>query len=126
MTKNDPFIEALRRLCNAQGGAEFVAAAIHSSADNLKQILSATALPSGNLRGVGPNLRKKLNAAFPNWLNQPEGIERPAVTGLTPSATELALLFDMIPAGDLLRRVAAYNAASKAILDVLQRPNSSD
>ena len=127
MTEKDPFVEALVKLCEAQGGPEIVAAVIRSSAENLKQILNGTPLPSGNPRGVGPGIRKKLNAAFPNWLAMP-GIqtETPTPIGHTPSATELALLFDMIPPTDLLRRAAAYSAASKAIIDVLQQTKATD
>ena len=122
MSKKDQYVLALERLCKEHGGPDAVAFVIHSSADNLKQILNSTPLPSGNPRGVGPGIRKKLSAAFPSWLEPPPGqIETKILTGHTPSATELALLFDMIPAADLLRRVAAYSAASKAIIDVLQQ-----
>lgn len=43
----------------------------------------------------------------------------------SPSAMELALLFDEIPATDRVRRARAYSAASSAILDVLQEKPSS-
>lgn len=43
----------------------------------------------------------------------------------SPSAMELALLYDEIPATDRIRRARAYNAASAAILDVLQEKPSS-
>lgn len=43
----------------------------------------------------------------------------------SPSAMELALLFDEIPASDRVRRARAYAAASAAILDVLQEKPSS-
>lgn len=39
---------------------------------------------------------------------------------LTSSARELGKLFDLIPETDLIKRGRAYNAASAAILDVLQ------
>lgn len=42
----------------------------------------------------------------------------------SPSAMELALLFDEIPASDRVRRARAYAAASAAILDVLQEKPS--
>lgn len=40
--------------------------------------------------------------------------------GLSPSAIELAILYDLIPMTDKIRRAVAYNAATAAILDVLQ------
>ena len=121
MAEIDQFVAALRRLCLEQGGPEVVAGAIRSSVENLKQILAGTPLPSGNPRGVGPGIRKKLTSKFPNWLVLPESqIEKPIPARLTPFATDLALLFDMIPASELIRRAAAYGAASKAIIDVLK------
>lgn len=43
-----------------------------------------------------------------------------APTELTPAAIELAVLFDMIPQTDKLSRAKAFNAASTAIMQVLQ------
>jgi hypothetical protein len=40
----------------------------------------------------------------------------------SPSAMEIALLFDLIPATDRIRRIQAYNAATSAILRILQSP----
>lgn len=44
---------------------------------------------------------------------------------VTPPARELAKLYDLIPETDLVKRARAYNAASQAILDVLQERQSS-
>jgi transcriptional regulator with XRE-family HTH domain len=41
-------------------------------------------------------------------------------------ARELAKLYDLIPASDLVKRARAYNAASSAILDVLQEKQPID
>lgn len=68
MDATDPFVEALKRLCRQEGGHQAVADRAHVSAANLWQILAGTKLPSGKSRGVGPNLREKLNAAFPAWV----------------------------------------------------------
>lgn len=43
----------------------------------------------------------------------------------SPSAMELAYLYDEIPASDRVRRARAFNAASAAILDVLQESQSN-
>lgn len=66
----------------------------------------------------------------PDWLLTGEGPmyldsvkKRP--DELSPSAQEIAELYDMIPAHDRIRRAQAYNKATAAILDVLQRNSSS-
>ena len=43
-----------------------------------------------------------------------------SIAGLTTAATELALLYDLIPESDRVRRASAYSEASRAILDVLK------
>lgn len=59
-------------------------------------------------------------------LNHPEKlpvqVDPPAKQAGEASATamEIALLYDLIPASDRVRRTRAYNAATKAILDVLE------
>lgn len=67
MTSDDLYVDALRRLVKAKGSPERVASAAGVSSENLKQIIRGTLLPSGNARGVGPSLRKKLDEAFPGW-----------------------------------------------------------
>lgn len=47
-----------------------------------------------------------------------------APTELTPAAIELAVLFDMISQSDKLSRAKAFNAASTAIMQVLQDATS--
>ena len=59
------------------------------------------------------------------WLLTGEGpmevsVQVNAPTELTPAAVELAVLFDMIPQADKLSRAKAFNAASTAIMQVLQ------
>jgi hypothetical protein len=69
MTKPDPLVEALKALCAREGDYRTVADKAKVSPDNLWQILNGTRLPSGNARGVGPALRTKISAAFPEWLS---------------------------------------------------------
>jgi hypothetical protein len=64
----DVLVTALKALCKSKGGHQVVAAAADVSEENLWQILNGTKLPSGNPRGVGKLLRKKIDHAFPNWL----------------------------------------------------------
>ena len=52
----------------------------------------------------------------------PVQIDPPAKSKAEASATamEIALLYDLIPVSDRVRRVKAYNAATAAILEVLE------
>lgn len=61
----------------------------------------------------------------PDWLLSETGSMEPkrhlnAPTELTTAAIEMAVLFDMIPVTDRIRRAKAFNAATSAILQVLQ------
>ena len=49
-----------------------------------------------------------------------------APSELTASAIEIAALFDMIPSGDKIKRAKAFNAATEAILKVLQSGSAKD
>lgn len=71
MGTRDSLVEALRRLCDKEGGHAVVAEVAGVSADNLWQILKGIKLPSGEPRGVGPRLARKLDAAFPGWADSP-------------------------------------------------------
>ena len=63
----DKFAKALRKLCETHGGHVKVAHEIEANPQTIHQIISGVKLPSGNPRGVGPNLRKRLDAAYPGW-----------------------------------------------------------
>lgn len=64
----DQYVEALKRLCDTHGGYNKVAEAAGVNGQTLYQIATGVTLPSGNPRGVGPALRKKLSKAFPLWM----------------------------------------------------------
>ena len=68
MTSIDPFVSALQALCAREGGHDAVAKKIGANGQSLYQIVSERRLPSGNPKGVGPALRAKLTARFPDWL----------------------------------------------------------
>lgn len=80
MTPKEHLTEALRALCKTHS-VEVVADAIGSSVETLQQIIKGTKLPkSGNPRGVGPTLQRRLEAAFPGWaLLAPQPAAAPAV-----------------------------------------------
>lgn len=67
---NNPDVAALQVLCEKHGGYATVAAAIGSNDQSIYQIISRTKLPSGREKGIGPQLRDKLNARYPGW-NKP-------------------------------------------------------
>ena len=67
MTPKEQLIESLRLLCEREGGHATVADAIASSEQTLWQIVNGVKLPSGEPRGVGPNLQKRLDARYPGW-----------------------------------------------------------
>lgn len=102
-----------------------VAEAAGTSVQNIGMILT-------NAKGRDQTLRTDSHAkvaAFlkvnSEWLLHGTGpMElRPAVsapTTLSSAAVELAALFDMIPIEDKVRRAMAFNAASTAIMQVLQ------
>ena len=61
----------------------------------------------------------------PDWLLDEVGtMEAPTLVNaprdLTPAAIEIAMLFDMLPLSDKIRRAQAFNVATDAIILVLQ------
>jgi hypothetical protein len=78
----DPMVAALVALCKREGDYKDVADKSGISPGNLWQIINGTELPSGNPRGVGPKLRLKITAAYPDWLS-------PTLSAQIPNGTEL-------------------------------------
>lgn len=68
MTPKERLIEAFRALCDGTDGGLFaVADAIGASAESLQQVYNGYKLPSGEPRGIGPMLQKRLEERFPGW-----------------------------------------------------------
>lgn len=67
MSVKDQLIEALKALCEREGGAWAVADRIGSSEATLTQIIRGVKLPSGAPRGVGPKLQRLLESHYPGW-----------------------------------------------------------
>lgn len=66
---DDPAVAALIALCKrTKGGHKVVADTIEANDQSLYQIISGVKLPSGNRKGVGPELRKKLSEHYPGWM----------------------------------------------------------
>lgn len=87
----DPDVLALIALCGGKDNKAVraqVADAIHASEQTLYQIVNGIPLKSGKPRGVGRDLRGRLDREFPGWRN-----EQPAVGGVkgpqeTPSLAQ--------------------------------------
>lgn len=69
MTPKEQLIEALKALCARAGGHVVVADTIGANEQTLWQIVNGTKLPSGQPRGVGPQLQTKLEKHYPGWSN---------------------------------------------------------
>ena len=70
VTPKARLIESLKTLCRAHG-VDAVADEAHISAENLRQIIAGTKLQSGEPRGVGPTLQRKIEGAYPGWADYP-------------------------------------------------------
>lgn len=64
----DPAVGALRALLDREGGAQVVGNVIGANWRSLYQIVSGRKLRSGRTKGVGRELREKLERHYPGWL----------------------------------------------------------
>lgn len=70
MSSEDRLIEAFKALCDSiEGGHITIAETTGLSADGLNQVYKGYKLPSGNPRGIGRTVRKRLNDAYPGWID---------------------------------------------------------
>lgn len=128
MLYGERLLQAMQKRSEALGREierKDVAGAAGTSVQNIGMILT-------NAKGRDQKLRTEAHekvAAYlkvnSRWLLTGEGqMEQPpainAPTELSPAAVELAVLFDMISQSDKLSRAKAFNAASTAIMQVLQ------
>lgn len=67
MNTRDALIEALRSLCEREGGYKAVALSAKLNDQSIYQILHGVPLKSGEPKGVGRLMQAKLDAAFPGW-----------------------------------------------------------
>lgn len=118
----DVMTEALKRLCAQNGGYKAVAHVLRVNDQSLYQIAAGVRLPSGKPRGIGRQLREKLDEAYPHWLDAgdpPEPVNAtvaisgvaatgqagPVTASVTPEQTveRLAQLLDGLDADALQR-----------------------
>lgn len=79
MSTREHLIQSLTRLCEQHGGYKVVADRAGVDDQSLYQIISGVKLPSGNPKGVGPTIQRKLDDAFPGWADLPSSADTLAV-----------------------------------------------
>lgn len=121
MTPKEHLIERLRALCGPGDGYQAIALEIDASAEGLKQILAGTKLPSGQPRGVGPELQRKLEARYPGWAKDP-AVASNAPAAFSPQALSLAAALDSIQ--DPRAHAAAYLAALELVTPAVRQAHT--
>lgn len=84
MTPKEHLIASLKALCEREGGYVAVADEIKANDQSIWQIINGVKLPSGEPRGVGPSLQKKLSERYPGW----DDLARQRVASGTSSAID--------------------------------------
>lgn len=81
MTPREQLIEALKRLCQDNGGHIPVADKAGVNDQSIYQIITGVRLPSGEPKAPGNRIQKALSSAFPGWERLADGsqdVPRPA------------------------------------------------
>lgn len=116
----DKFAQALKRLCAAQGGHARVAAAIGANPQTIHQIISGVLLPSGNARGVGPNLRKRLDKAYPGWADNAQDVGA-VLHAITEDEWQFLEDFRRLTDQDRARYASEIAARAKELRDYVEK-----
>lgn len=85
MSTREHLIQSLKTLCNENGGYKAVADRAGVDDQSLYQIISGVRLPSGNPKGVGPTIQRKLDTAFPGWADMSANTLAGGVREQTPA-----------------------------------------
>lgn len=124
----DQTTEALKLLVEREGGYIVVADEIGANDQSIYQIINGVKLPSGRPKRVGPSLRARLSARYPNWLYPVASAYPRSASGATPS--NLAQALEVIgiemakPMPDDVRDDVAHALANLAKRRGLQRDQS--
>lgn len=123
-------MDSLGRLRGREVTRLEVSLAAGCSRQNIGMIITGSKGPDQKLSSEKHAKAAACLKVNPDWLLTGEGPMYPEgpkkrPDELSPSAQEIAELFDMIPAHDRIRRAQAYNKATAAILSVLQPDSSS-
>ena len=119
MTAKDFQLQQLRKLCEAQGGHEVVSAALSASSAYLWQLLNGTKLPSGESRGVGNRMARKLSTVYPDWLGStasatPGTEEASATRGAQIESAVRLLAVELSTLSPAMREAVSVNLAAWA------------
>ena len=71
MTPKEYLRQRLIALCEREGGHIPVSRAAGVSDQTIYQIVTGQRLPSGETRGVGPKLQRRISEAYPGWAHLP-------------------------------------------------------
>ena len=107
-----------------------VAVVAGCSVQNIGMILTDSKKKDQRLLAKGHAAVSAFLKVRADWLLSGQGGMEPssvasAPSELTSAAIEIAVLFDMIPSGDRIRRAQAFNLATTAIMQVLQSSPAS-
>lgn len=119
MTPKENLIASLKILCDREGGYVKVADEIGANDQSIWQIISGVKLPSGEPRGVGPQLQKRLSARYPGWadLAQRMAVSEPIDTDESDVGDVIA-----IKSRVLLPLVGEVKGGADGYLEELQYP----
>jgi hypothetical protein len=92
---SDPTIAALQALVKREGGHKAVALVIGANDQSIYQIVAGIKTKAGRPKGVGKDLREKLQRHYPDWMNVPAAqaadntghYHVPAVQTITPASS---------------------------------------
>lgn len=102
----DAYVEALRRLIDSTpGGHKTVAFKAGLNPASVDQVYKGVLLPSGNPKGVGPDMRRKLDKSFPGWF--------PASANAADAEVIAPLMVEEDQAGCGDFRIAQYNTGGR-------------
>jgi hypothetical protein len=121
----DPLVKALIDLCEREGDIKNVADKAKVSADNLWQIINGTKLPSGNPRGVGPGLRGKLSAAYPDWLTPRQSLPPVIKSPAPPIAATVLAMAEAVSYLSTAERAELLDQLKALLLDPASAPIQS-
>lgn len=80
MSAKNQLIECFRLLCEIHG-VDAIARETHSNVEGMKQIQRGLKLASGEPRGVGPELQKRLDKHYPGWASLVGATHAPQIGG---------------------------------------------
>lgn len=119
VTPKEHLIACLRTLAQKHA-VEEIAAEIDASPESLKQVLAGTLLPSGQPRGIGPSIQRKLDASYPGWSRLP------VPGGPKVPASDLEAAVHVIAAALREARSSTRKAVGSLLAALAEAPEEAD